>query len=479
MLNTVQYVPMGKFRLTSGKQTDYILNNKIRFSVLIILLVFLLIIHCTLYIENCNAQWTLQGTVNGIGTYPSISVYGPNGIIAAGGPTGSPKVFNSTNGGVNWTDISGDLSGANITCAWAVNENLIFAGAGSGNAKVWKTTNGGVSWTVILTTGGTGGYFNGIVFSRTNPLIGIAQSDPPIPYGMHYLAKTTDGGNTWNTQTTISTNGNAAGNTVVCIDNLFYGWSVYPPPRAVVTSDGGNTWIQKSLSAADYASGLAFSSDKLTGVAVSDLTMPFVSRTTDGGNSWTQINTGLPITSPEWGRVRWVYGTNTVFLSAEIGASGCIGKSTDGGLYWSVMNTSGVSNLFDMNLIYTGGIIYAYAIARDGKVLRLQEPVGVVPVNNNIPSEYKLDQNYPNPFNPSTVISYQLVVSSFATLKVYDMLGKEVVTLVNGQQQSGTYEVEFDGTNYPSGVYYYRIAIHSDKLITGDYSETKKMLMIK
>jgi photosystem II stability/assembly factor-like uncharacterized protein len=421
------------------------------------------------------AQWTYQGIVNNLGLYPSISVYGQNDIVVAGGLSGSAKVYKSVNGGINWSDITGNLTGPELWCVWAVNDNLIFAGDGggtSGNAKVWKTTDGGVSWTVILTTGGTHGFFNGIVFSRTNPLIGIAQSDPPISYGMHYLAKTTDGGNTWNTQTTISTNGNAAGNTVVCIDNLFYGWGVYPPPRVVITSDGGNTWIQKNVSAADYPSGFAVSSDKTTAVALSDLAMPFISRSTDGCNTWTQINTGLPITSPEWGRVKWVYGTNTVFLSAETGASGCIGKSTDGGLYWSVMSTAGVTNLFNIDLIYNGGIVYAYAIARDGKIIKLQEPVGIVTVSNNVPSEYKLFQNYPNPFNPITKIKFDIAKTGFVNIVVYDILGREVETLVNQKMIAGSYAIDFNGAMLASGIYFCRLQ-------SADFTDIKRVVLLK
>ena len=447
----------------------------------IIFFTFVFIIyHLSFNIYNCSAQWTYQGTVVGLSSWPQISVYGPNELVTAGGPTGISKVFKSTNGGVNWTDISGNLSGPELTCVWAINGDVIFVGDGGsvggngGNAKIWKTTNGGMNWTMILSTGGSAGFFNGIVFSRTYPLIGVIQSDPPIPYGMHYLSKTTDGGNTWYTQNTISTNGTAVNNTVICIDNLFYGWGVYPPARVVITSDGGSTWNQMSLNLpfSWYTSGFAFSSDKNIGVAVSDYTMPYISRSVDGGNTWTPLNTGLPITSLEWGRVKWVYGTNTVFLSAETGASGCIGKSTNAGLNWSVMNTAGITNLFNIDLVYIGGIVYVYAIARDGRVIKLQEPVGIVTVNNNVPSEYNLSQNYPNPFNPITKIRFDLPKSSFVRLAVYDALGRELEILVNEMLNAGTYEVDWAGDKFSSGIYYY-------KLTSGDFRETKKMIFNK
>lgn len=92
--------------------------------------------------------------------------------------------------------------------------------------------------------------------------------------------------------------------------------------------------------------------------------------------------------------------------------------------------------------------------------------------NNSLPTDFMLYQNYPNPFNPGTVIRYSLIENRDVNLKVFNALGKEVVILVNEKQPAGTYEVNFDASNYPSGVYYYHRA-------AGDFVETKKMLLIK
>ena len=96
-------------------------------------------------------------------------------------------------------------------------------------------------------------------------------------------------------------------------------------------------------------------------------------------------------------------------------------------------------------------------------------------INNefyHIPTELTLYQNYPNPFNPSTTIKYQLPVSSKVTLKVYDVLGNKVITLLNEEKEAGTYEVMFDAGNYSSGVYFYRIQ-------AGSFVETKKTVLMK
>ena len=91
--------------------------------------------------------------------------------------------------------------------------------------------------------------------------------------------------------------------------------------------------------------------------------------------------------------------------------------------------------------------------------------------------EFLLSQNYPNPFNPITKIKYEIPGqarndNALVTLKVYDILGREIVTLVNEEKPAGEYEVEFDATNLPSGVYLYR-------LTAGNFSETKKLVFLK
>ena len=88
------------------------------------------------------------------------------------------------------------------------------------------------------------------------------------------------------------------------------------------------------------------------------------------------------------------------------------------------------------------------------------------------PSSFTLYQNYPNPFNPTTKIKYQLPEFSNVKLTIYDVLGRQIKTLVNQEKPAGNYEVEFDGTGLPSGVYFYRIE-------DGKFSDTKKFILMK
>lgn len=102
---------------------------------------------------------------------------------------------------------------------------------------------------------------------------------------------------------------------------------------------------------------------------------------------------------------------------------------------------------------------------------------GSLPVSVAAPKNYALSQNYPNPFNPSTIINYQLPINSQVTLKVYDVLGREVAMLVDGQQDAGVYKVPFDGTRFSSGVYFYRIAVHGSD--GRSFVSTKKLVLMK
>ncbi|MFI5145147.1 MAG: SBBP repeat-containing protein [Ignavibacteria bacterium] len=104
--------------------------------------------------------------------------------------------------------------------------------------------------------------------------------------------------------------------------------------------------------------------------------------------------------------------------------------------------------------------------------IKYSQQIGVRKISSGIPSICELSQNYPNPFNPSTTINYQLPSAGNAKLIVYDILGREVATLVNEYQQPGKYQVTWDASNYSSGVYFYKLA-------AGDFTDTKRMMVIK
>jgi hypothetical protein len=101
------------------------------------------------------------------------------------------------------------------------------------------------------------------------------------------------------------------------------------------------------------------------------------------------------------------------------------------------------------------------------------------PNGNIVPENYKLEQNFPNPFNPSTSIKYSVPVNADVVIKIYDITGREVSTLVNAAKQAGTYEVNFDASHLASGVYLYRIDVQDISGKTNVFTSTKKMILIK
>jgi hypothetical protein len=136
--------------------------------------------------------------------------------------------------------------------------------------------------------------------------------------------------------------------------------------------------------------------------------------------------------------------------------TGFIGQSPEG--YWKFLITDSAGG--------DTGILTGWCIQ-----LTYTCPVGGVQTIE-IPNYYSLGQNYPNPFNPNTVIKFTLPESQNVKLVVFDILGREVKTLINEMRSSGIYEVNFDGSSLSSGIYFYR-------LVTDKYTDTKKMLMIK
>ncbi|MGB3016723.1 MAG: T9SS type A sorting domain-containing protein, partial [Ignavibacteria bacterium] len=100
------------------------------------------------------------------------------------------------------------------------------------------------------------------------------------------------------------------------------------------------------------------------------------------------------------------------------------------------------------------------------------QPVGITPISSEVPDNFVLNQNYPNPFNPSTNITFSIPKSSFVTLKVYDISGKEVSVLVNENLQSGTYNADWNASGFATGLYFYTIEADG-------FRQTRKMILTK
>jgi hypothetical protein len=240
------------------------------------------------------------------------------------------------------------------------------------------------------------------------------------------------------------------------------------------STDDGNTYV---VSDAVYGNTYSFSNDKhnnyIYRVAQSSNYVFLVSDSNGTEGSWVQ---------------RYA-SSNNIFYSVDTSQYGNIylanGKkifrSTDYGQTFNqfkVMNDNllGIYKKPSSNLLYALDLYNIYELSDTvSTIIKTLIPSSVNEELNPI-GDYRLYQNYPNPFNPATVISYQLPVRSEVTLKIYDVLGNEVTTLVDECKPAGNYEAEFKSTvgshQLASGVYFYQLK-------AGDYLETKKMILIK
>ena len=187
--------------------------------------------------------------------------------------------------------------------------------------------------------------------------------------------------------------------------------------------------------------------------------------TTNGGANW------IVQTSGTTNSLSGVYFTD-MNTGIAVGDTGTILRTTNGGASWITQTSGTTKDLFGVSFTDANN---GTAVGRDGTILRTTNG-GATFVEeeemDEMPTEFLLFRNYPNPFNPSTSIQYAVSSRQFVTLKVYDILGNEIETLVNEEKSTGTYEITWYAENLPSGVYFY-------KMTGGNYSETKKMLLLK
>lgn len=437
-----------------------------------------LIIVLIFCISPVYSQWVTVSQLPAVelGAYPSVSVPNCSTIVISGGDNNNPRVYLSTNSGINFTNITGNINGNELYCIYAFNKDTIIAGDGGssgglgGNAKVYKTINGGLNWTTILTTGGNSGFISGITFSKLNPNFGIIVSDPALNNDSFWIAKTFDRGVTW--QVAKAPNGVApytTQNSDFAVDSLFYGFGLNTSPaRFYLTTNGGISWSVKSIGLNGFSvPSVVFKTDKQNGIALSDVTLPSLAITTNAGQNWQIVNTGAGTNGT--GTVKWVFGTDVFYLAASN-----IKRTSDNGLTWHLMTSESVPAISQMD-IYSSGFnsICAYALAANGKLLRYEgEPFGLDPNNTAIPLNFILEQNFPNPFNPSTTIKYSVPEAADVEIILYDVSGKEIQTIISGFHRSGNYSETIETNYLPSGIYIYT-------LMSKNISLSRKMVLLK
>jgi hypothetical protein len=202
-----------------------------------------------------------------------------------------------------------------------------------------------------------------------------------------------------------------------------------------------------------------------TRIAVASIvdTLVNVFLSSDNGNTWQCINTGL---------VGYVQSLTWINDDLFAGTTDGVFRLMSGDSTWSGVN-DGLTNYSVKAL--TGHGDYLFLIGDGSTIWRrpILEITGIVSDGtHHIPKKFSMNQNYPNPFNPSTTISYQLPKQSHVSLNIFDILGRQVMTLVNEVEQPGYKSIKFDASILPTGVYFYRLTSDS-------YVETKKLLLVR
>jgi hypothetical protein len=197
----------------------------------------------------------------------------------------------------------------------------------------------------------------------------------------------------------------------------------------------------------------------LTGFTTTGWTELYSGTYTVTGTGWQYINLQNPFYYYDFNLLIEVCFGNTSYTTATT-------------VFGTTMAGMEYSEYHDITTACTTFLAPTAQTARANICLSLHPIVGVTPNKSIIPDKYSLSQNYPNPFNPVTRINFDIPKKGFVSLKVFDILGREVQTLVNEEKTAGAYSVDFNGSEYSSGVYFYRIE-------SGDFSDVKRMILIK
>jgi len=394
----------------------------------------------------CNivfAQWYTLNSPTGSSLKAVHFVSATTGWI--GGSNGT--LMKTINGGASWVSQTVSTAGSVYDIHFTSSQTGIVC---CGDGKIFKTVNGGADW-VEKFGGGSFGLF-GMQFRDNNH--GYAVGGPT--FGSPVIKVTADGGETWYsmdiTQNQLRT---------VHFFSSGKGLVAGADGKIMKTTNGGVDWHRVYTCPTGTVMKLFYASSSI-GYAVGS-EGAFL-KTTEQDTNWTATHiSGIPA----------YHSANSLyFINSTEGwvvcEGGFIAHTSSGGNNFQLQN-SGTTN--DLNDVFFYNSSHGFAVG-DGGVILSTNPVSGIENQTQTVNDFSLAQNYPNPFNNSTVIKYSIPQEGLVSLKVYNLLGEEVVRLVNDTKQTGHYEVSFDATGLPSGVYFYQLK-------TGSFVQTNKMLLVK
>ncbi len=422
---------------------------------------------------NSFCQWVDRSNwLPGWGVAMVIDACDENTAVISANFDSSPSfIFLTTDKGTNWNGLSFaivDKAYHDAIDVEIIDKDHIWAAMGDG--RIIATTNGGSSWqTQFYDTNKTKfmNYIemfdakNGIAMGDCNILDNQTDNNSPA-----LILKTTNGGEEWIQTNTTQLMGLSSGDMWRRIDFIndnvgFFFSSGESPQKYYSTTDSGISWDE--VSTGGYAQVLRFYDDKLGLIYNGN----DIYKTNDGGKSWNKF----PIDANGWGNdieflpgdpaKVWFTDNQKLYFSADSGKTWHVSDSTIGGrdIVFTDANNGWV--------LGDGRQIYSTANGSN-------PIVGISETNLSLPKDLILEQNYPNPFNPETVIDYSLPAAGHVSLKIYDILGNEITTLIDEFKQAGKYQVNFSTKNhhFSSGLYVY-------KLTSRNFSVAKKMLFLK
>ena len=360
--------------------------------------------------------------------------------------------FRSSDSGVHWDNINSSI----FYTMHTKNSNGDSILAGTDNSSIMISTNYGTNWSSV------------ILDSSYNSIRNLEIDGPKIyassEEGLYF--STNNGINwlrisPWSYPITIKTFTTRLiqVSEIEIIVGTFYE-SSYQYSSIYKSTDNGITWIERS-----NANGIP-SVIKANDIYVYLGTFGYgIYRSSDDGINWESINSGLSNLEIH----SLAIFNDYVFAGTENG----IFISNDTGTTWSELNIGLPPNtsISSIEINSQNDIIYLGTSSNGIWKARLSE-ITSIKADHKPAVNFMLAQNYPNPFNPTTNIEYQIPNREFVTLKVYDVLGNEVATLVNEEKPGGSYTIKFDGSKLSSGVYFYRLQ-------AGEYSSTKKLILMK